>query len=130
MAYTLYSEMRIIPLSSLLMMEVNQLCGILTFVVISRVLPNAKFIVVMRNPITRLYSHFLYSFRYYFGSMRNWLSKVRRREEEIFHTQVITEIMEYLEVLSVFECTIVWECTMHLRETLNLWMRRAKWVTS
>ena len=79
-------------------------------VVISRVLPNTKFIVVMRNPITRLYSHFLYSFRYHFGSVRNWPSKVRRREEEIFHTQVTTEITgfrECLKVLSVFECTSV-----------------------
>ena len=45
--------------------------------VISRVLPNAKFIIVMRNPVTRLYSHFLYSCLVHYGKVSNWPTPVR-----------------------------------------------------
>ena len=76
--------------------------------VISKVLPNAKFIVVMRNPVTRLFSHFLYSCKLQYGSsIHNWPPEMRNEPAETFHNR----ITEYIDMFnkcinssSVFEC--------------------------
>ena len=79
--------------------------------VISRVLPNAKFIIVMRNPVTRLYSHFLYSCLVHYGKVSNWPTPVRANTASIFHAQVTKEIADFhncTEYLSTFECVSLW----------------------
>lgn len=76
-------------------------------VVISTILPHAKFIVVMRNPVTRLYSHFMYSYKLRYGAYKNWPESVRRNGSRIFHDTMVTDVADYracLERMSAFEC--------------------------
>lgn len=75
--------------------------------VISRVLPNTKFIVVLRNPITRLYSHFVYSCKLHYGGVKYWPSAIKAKPTDLFHTEVTKDIKafnECLQRMSVFEC--------------------------
>ena len=75
--------------------------------VMSRVLPNAKFIVVMRNPVTRLYSHFKYSCKLQYGKLEKWPVEMREKGTALFHEQVTKDIMAFndcLETKSAFEC--------------------------
>lgn len=75
--------------------------------VLSRVQPNAKFIVVMRNPTTRLYSHFQWSFKYRFGGVKNWPAYVKQNASDTFHSDVvsITNLFKAcLKSSSLFEC--------------------------
>ena len=77
--------------------------------VINRVLPNAKFIVVMRNPATRLYSHFFYSCQLIYGKYsKQWPSAIRKGGAELFHRKVVKDIdifNECINTTSVFECS-------------------------
>lgn len=78
--------------------------------VVSRVLPNAKFIVVMRNPITRLHSHFLYSCQVHYGSMKMWPAAVVEHGSDLLHLQVergVDDFNKCLETMSEFECASV-----------------------
>lgn len=75
--------------------------------VISRVLPNAKFIVAMRNPVKRLYSHFLYSCQLQYGEVQNWPAAIRENGAGIFHAQVLEETERFhscVRNMSVVEC--------------------------
>ena len=75
--------------------------------VISRVLPNAKFIVIMRNPVTRLYSHFMYSCKLHHGRVKNWPIQVKLNGTRLFHEQVTKDVAAFNECLkrmSAFEC--------------------------
>lgn len=75
--------------------------------VISRVLPDAKFIVVMRNPISRLYSHFFYSCKLHYGKVQKWPLEIRKKGGELFHREVKKAIDEFnlcTKTMSVFEC--------------------------
>ena len=76
--------------------------------VISKVLPNAKFIVVMRNPVTRLFSHFLYSCQYQYGlSMDMWPPEMKHEPAELFHNGITKDIDVFNKCInssSVFEC--------------------------
>ena len=77
--------------------------------VLSRVLPNAKFIVLMRNPVTRVYSHYLWSCTYMFGNGNSkWPDGMKRNVSEYFHKVVVSSIGFFNQCLqnsSVFECT-------------------------
>ena len=62
--------------------------------IISRVLPKAKFVVIMQNPIARLYSHYLYSCTMHLGgSISRWLNKQQRGLDPTgkFHKEVELE---------------------------------------
>lgn len=75
--------------------------------VFSRVQPDAKFIVVMRNPTTRLYSHFLWSFKYRFGGVSKWPAYVRQNASDTFHSNVVSVTNKFkacLKSSSLFEC--------------------------
>ena len=79
--------------------------------VISRVLPNAKFIIVMRNPVTRLYSHFMFSNQLSFGQVKNWPHQLRENGAAIFHAEVMAEMENFNDCRtnkSLFECVNVW----------------------
>ena len=77
--------------------------------VISQVLPEAKFIVVMRNPITRLYSSYLYGYTLHFNmNISKWPEKVRMDPAGNFHHYVVSVIQHFNECLlnhSLYECT-------------------------
>ena len=75
--------------------------------VLQRVQPKAKFVVVMRNPTTRLYSHFIWSFRYHLGDYENWPLKARENISESFHSEVMSVTNQFKDCLkssSLFEC--------------------------
>lgn len=75
--------------------------------VVSRVLPDAKFIVVMRNPVSRVYSHFFYSCKLHYGKVHKWPLEMRKKGGELFHREVKRAIDEFnlcTETMSVFEC--------------------------
>ena len=76
--------------------------------VISQVLPKAKFVVVMRNPITRLYSHFLYGCSNHRGqNITKWPEKIRTDPAGKFHQEVVLDIQQFNECLhrfSLYEC--------------------------
>ena len=79
--------------------------------VLSRVLPKAKFIVLMRNPVTRVYSHYLWSCAFSFGNdSSKWPDEMQQGVSDYFHTQVVTAIEYFkqcLKRMSLFECTNV-----------------------
>lgn len=71
---------------------------------ISNVLPNAKFLIIMRNPIDRLWSDF-----WYFCSRSEWRSKNYRitvpdnilpKASEMFHNLTVLTIREYLDCVN------------------------------
>ena len=75
--------------------------------VLSRVLPNAKFIVLMRNPVTRLYSHYLYSCTRAYGETVNWPKQMRQYAAGNFHREVEADVEHFRECLkkkSLYEC--------------------------
>ena len=75
--------------------------------VLSRIQPKAKFIVIMRNPTERLYSHFIWSFKYHLGNLKNWPAKIRQNASESFHSEVVSVTKRFkdcLKVSSLFEC--------------------------
>ena len=78
---------------------------------ISRVLPDAKFIVLMRNPVTRIHSHYLWSCSYALGNDTSiWPSKVYRNARNNFHDMVLSGIKTFNNCLhdsSLYECTNV-----------------------
>ena len=79
--------------------------------VVSRVLPDAKFVLVMRDPVSRLYSHFMYSCRIHYGSVHKWPLPMRRDSVRVFDMQVKRELKEFrrcLVEMSVFECVSAW----------------------
>ena len=75
--------------------------------VLSRVQPKAKFIVVMRDPTARLYSHFFWSFKHYFGGIDKWPAYVKQNASDTFHSEVVLVIKTFRNCLkssSLFEC--------------------------
>ena len=75
--------------------------------VLSRLQPNAKFVVVMRNPTERLYSHFIWSFKYHLGHLKRWPAKIRQNASDSFHLEVVSVTKKFKDCLkrsSLFEC--------------------------
>ena len=72
--------------------------------VLSRVLPNAKFIVLMQNPVTRLYSHYLQTCADRHCSK---LPKQLQQYASKFHREVVADVGHFkgcLENRSLYEC--------------------------
>ncbi len=80
--------------------------------ILSKVLPQAKFVVLMRNPVRRTYSHFLYACSQKFTwNTSNWPEEVRTDPAELFHQQAVLTVNKFkdcLQVFSLFECANVW----------------------
>lgn len=76
--------------------------------VLSRVLPKAKFIVIMRNPITRLYSQYMYSCTLTYGKATlGWPEQMQKDAATNFHTKVLVDIKYFnrcLQNRSLYEC--------------------------
>ena len=75
--------------------------------VLSRVLPNAKFIVLMRNPVTRLYSHYLYGCTLRYAETVNWPKQMRQYAAGNFHREVVADVEHFRKCLkkkSLYEC--------------------------
>lgn len=90
--------------------------------VVSRVLPDAKFIVVLRDPVTRLYSHFLFSCQFRYGSIDKWPLAVKEQGSDLFHSQVEKDIDEFnhcTETLSDFECASIRASSRERTESIN-----------
>ena len=65
--------------------------------VLSRVLPNAKFIVIMRNPVTRVYSHYLHTCAIKI-SRSKVLSKLPNQLQQYvpnFHREVVADVEHF-----------------------------------
>ena len=78
-------------------------------VAVSHVLPRAKFVVIMRDPVARTYSHFLYSCSYKYGdNMARWPPGVRRDQAGTFHHEVLETILSFNSCLSAGSSTL--EC--------------------
>ena len=79
--------------------------------VMRQVLPEAKFVVVMRDPVTRLYSHFTYSCQLRHGNaVHEWPQKIRQGVADLFHREVVRDIEQFnncVKNASVFECSSV-----------------------
>ena len=79
--------------------------------VLSRVLPNAKFIVMMRDPVIRLYSHFFQRCTSRIGpghNITNWPEEIKQDPAGYFHKQIVSDIAYFngcLKRLSLFECS-------------------------
>ena len=69
-------------------------------ILLSHILPSAKFIVVMRNPVTRTHSHHIYSCAY---------EKKQPPPNTVFHEMVLADIKYFKNCLSsnksIYECT-------------------------
>lgn len=79
--------------------------------IISKILPLAKFIVVMRDPVSRLYSDFLYLFQRKYGKeIRGWPTEAQVNITGYFHEKVQLTISYFSNCLtrniSIFECLI------------------------
>ena len=76
---------------------------------VSHILPHAKFIVMMRDPVTRTFSNFLYSCTQYFSTnIAKWPQHHPSNVTMWFHQQVVKEVAYFNQCvssnLSVFEC--------------------------
>ena len=75
---------------------------------ISRVLPNAKIIILMRNPAERTFSNYLYACTQKYGrNTATWPLKMRQYSADIFHEQVLLTIHGFkscLQNYTLFEC--------------------------
>ena len=85
----------------------HDFCG--TPAAISHVLPQAKFIVVMREPSDRLYSYYLWSCSFKYGNdTKLWPARIREDAAGNFHREVVDGVSEFNECLvnsSLYECT-------------------------
>ncbi len=77
-------------------------------VVMSRVLPNAKFTVLLRNPVSRLYSHYIFGCTARVGvKVSTWPAEMRENPAAHFHNEVVSDI-EYVNQCiqdnSLYEC--------------------------
>ena len=75
---------------------------------ISRVLPSAKIIILMRSPAERTFSNYLFACTQRYGtSTTRWPLKMRKGLADIFHEQVVLTIHGFkscLQNYTLFEC--------------------------
>ena len=73
--------------------------------VLSRVLPNAKFIVLMQNPVTRLYSHYLHTCaNRHCSKVLFKLPKQLQQYAPNFHREVVADVKHFKGNRSLYEC--------------------------
>ena len=79
--------------------------------VMCHILPDAKFVVVLRNPVTRLYSHFAYSCLLRHGrTVQQWPQRMRQGMAKLFHSKVEEDIDLFnncVKNASVLECSSI-----------------------
>ena len=76
---------------------------------VSHILPHAKFVVVMRDPVERTFSNFLYGCTmYYTPNIANWPHHHISNVTKAFHNEVVKSVADFNRCLlnnrSVFEC--------------------------
>lgn len=75
---------------------------------ISHILPHAKFIILMREPSSRLYSYYLWSCSYKYGNHTlMWPKEIREDPAGTFHKEVVEGVQDFnrcLEKRSLYEC--------------------------
>ena len=76
---------------------------------VSHILPRVKFIVMMRDPVARTYSHYLYSCTLIYGaSISRWPRSLHTQLKEKFHREVVKDVGAFNQCLSgnhsAFEC--------------------------
>ena len=75
---------------------------------ISHILPRAKFVILMREPSSRLYSYYLWSCSYKYGNHTlMWPQEVREDPAGTFHREVVEVVEDFnrcLEKRSLYEC--------------------------
>ena len=72
--------------------------------VLSRVLPNAKFIVLKQNPVTRLYSHYLHTCADRHSKVLFKLPKQLQQYAPNFHREVVADVKHFKGNRSLYEC--------------------------
>ena len=61
--------------------------------IVSRTLPSAKFIVIMRNPVTRAFSDYYYQCNHY--RVSSWPRSMQENPAKYFHTSVLKDIAAF-----------------------------------
>ena len=90
--------------------------------IVSRILPNAKFIVLMRNPVTREYSDFLYSCGL---DLKTWPKKIQEDPAGQFHKESETNIIAFTNCLKKTNNSMH-ECVRQMRFIKNACGRRRR----
>lgn len=74
----------------------------------SRLLPDTKFVVMMRNPVDRLISHCIWSCKYHNGDdIRQWPPEVLENGPKLLHNQVVELTKSFekcTETASTYKC--------------------------
>ena len=84
--------------------------------ILHRVLPNAKILILMRDPVSRIYSHF-----HYMHETQEWPKEMKKSPQQYFHKYVSTAIGDFKQCLtdsSLYECAN----KKVYREQLTTWM--------
>ena len=84
--------------------------------VLHRVLPDVKILIVMRDPVSRIYSHYHYIHR-----TQEWRKEMKDNPQQYFHKYVSTAIGHFEQCLtnsSLYECAN----EKAYREQLTTWM--------
>ena len=90
-----------------------------TPVIISRILPNAKFIILMRNPVTREYSDFFYSCFYTCGpDLKSWPKSVVEDPDGEFLKEFETNTAIFSNCLRTTNNSMH-ECIRRMRPIVN-----------
>ena len=89
--------------------------------VMSQLLPNAKFIILMRDPVDRLISHYIWSCKYHRGSSVNkWPPEILENGPTVLHKQAV-ELTDWFErctqSFSLYEC--VGEKSLHITSNIT-----------
>ena len=74
---------------------------------LSRTLPKARFIIMMRNPIQRMYSHYLYKCKIQHRTIAEWPKYITTRPARAFHNKALIATAEFTQCLhfySAYEC--------------------------
>ena len=85
---------------------------------LSRVLPKAKIVVIMRDPVPRAYSHFIY----YHGSFSWWKNNIKN-VSLYFHNHIQAAVHDFDKCLG--QNRSIYECTNEVRtdrEDIRIWL--------
>lgn len=82
--------------------------------VISRVLPHAKIIVLMRDPVLRSYSHYLYMY----DIPKYWPKEMRKNPDQYFNKYIQDAVTDFRHCYNQNGSSI-YECTNSIRSNFN-----------
>ena len=80
--------------------------------VMTEVLPDSKYVVIMRNPVDRLYSAFWYSCHMYKGNVTTIL---HQNGPDIFHERIMTRLEQFTKCIRTFPTAVC----LKFKETSN-----------